>query len=249
VRDARAWGLVVMALSGLACGSSMPVGGTPGAAGTSGQAGATGGAGAGGTSGGAGATGGVGSAGGAGASGSSGAAGDTDGGAGDVVESEGGTCTAVVAQHPNEGAFHVDCLPVPTYGTKPPSSGNHYPIWADYKTYATPVPWGHLVHSLEHGAIVIVYNCPGGCAGEVAAAQAMIDALPVDPICTAPTKRRVILAPDPTLDIRWAASAWTWTIRAPCFDAAAFGAFAAAHYGMGGEDLCGELHEPFCAVN
>jgi Protein of unknown function (DUF3105) len=161
---------------------------------------------------------------------------------------EAGTCAALVAQHPDEGAFHVNCTPVPTYGTEPPSSGNHYPIWADFKTYTTPVPWGHLVHSLEHGAIVIVYNCPCGCDAEVAQAQAMIDALPVDPICTAPTKRRVILAPDPTLDVRWAASAWTWTLRASCFDAAAFNDFARAHYGMGGEDLCGELHEPFCAV-
>jgi hypothetical protein len=172
-------------------------------------------------------------------------AGEVDAGAMQIV---GGTCPAVVAQHPDEGAFHVNCTPVPTYGTKPPSSGNHYPIWADYKTYDAPVPWGHLVHSLEHGAVVIVYNCPGGCPDEVAAAQAMIDSLPVDAICTAPTKRRVILAPDPTLDIRWAASAWTWTLRASCFSAAAFGDFAKAHYGMGGENLCGELHEPFCAV-
>ena len=174
-------------------------------------------------------------------------AGNVDAG-GDVIEIEGGACTAVIAQHPNEGANHVDCLPVPTYQTKPPSSGNHYAIWADFKTYTTPVPWGHLVHALEHGAIVIVYNCPGGCPDEVAAAQKMIDAFPADPICASPPTHRLILAPDPTLDVRWAASAWTWTIRATCFDPDAFGAFAQAHYGMGGEDLCGELHEPFCDV-
>jgi len=171
-----------------------------------------------------------------------------DGALGDGMLVEGGACSAVVAQHADEGAFHVPCTPAPTYGTNPPSSGNHYQTWADYKTYDAPVPWGHLVHSLEHGAIVVVYNCPGGCPDEVAAAQAMIDALPVDPACTAPTQRRVIMAPDPTLDVRWAASAWTWTIRAPCFDAPTFTAFAQAHYGMGRENLCGELHEPFCAV-
>jgi len=174
-----------------------------------------------------------------------GAAGDADGSA---IEIDGGACSAIVAQHPDEGAFHVNCTPVPTYGTNPPSSGNHYMTWADYKTYDAPVPWGHLVHSLEHGTIVVVYNCPGGCPDEVAAAQAMIDALPVDATCTAPTKRRVILAPDPLLDVRWAASAWTWTLRATCFDAPTFSAFAKAHYDMGREDLCGELHEPFCVV-
>ena len=62
--------------------------------------------------------------------------------------------------------------------TKPPSSGNHYPIWPDYQTYDKPVPWGHLMHAMEHGAVIIVYNCPGGCPDEVAAAQAIIDQPP-----------------------------------------------------------------------
>ena len=172
----------------------------------------------------------------------------TAGAAGAVSPADGGTCTAVVAQHPDEGAVHVDCTTQLLYGTNPPSSGNHYPIWANYKTYAAPVPWGHLVHSLEHGAIVIVYNCPDGCADEVARAQAFIDALPLDPECTAPDVRRVILAPAPTLDVRWAASAWTWTLRASCFDETAFGAFVAAHYNMGREDFCTELNEPFCCA-
>jgi uncharacterized protein DUF3105 len=223
--DLRSCALALM-VSGLACGSASPVGGATATAGTSGAAGTTDGAG----------------------TGVAGASGDLDSSEGGVVETDGGACSWEIAQHPNEGAFHVDCLPVPTYGTKPPSSGNHYPIWADFKTYTTPVPWGHLVHSLEHGAIVIVYNCPEGCPDEVAAAQAMLDALPTDPICTAPTKHRAILAPDPTLDVRWAASAWTWTLRASCFDAPTFHDFATAHYGMGGEDLCIELHEPFCDV-
>jgi hypothetical protein len=182
-----------------------------------------------------------------------------DAGAEETIEIDGGTCTATIARHPDEGASHVDCLPVPTYGTNPPSSGNHYMVWADYKTYDAPVPWGHLVHSLEHGAIVIVYNCPGGCPDEVARAQAMIDGLPypLDPAdvdvagraaCVAPTKGRIILAPAPTLDVRWAASAWTWTLRASCFDEATFSAFAKTHYAKGSENFCSEYHEPFCAV-
>jgi hypothetical protein len=176
-----------------------------------------------------------------------GGSGGTTGAAGvGEVTTDGGACTVFIQQHADEGAGHVACSPPPTYATKPPSSGNHYATWADYKTYATPVPWGHLMHSMEHGAVVIVYNCPSGCADEVAAAQAMIDALPVDADCTAPTKRRVILAPDPTLDVRWAATAWTWTLRAPCFDAAAFSQFATDHYGKTIENFCAELHEPFC---
>jgi hypothetical protein len=229
---------LLLVLSGLACGSSAP-GGSPGAAGASGQAGGQAGGGIAGYA----------------VAGTSGAAGDADAAGGDadggaMQVDGGGACSAIVQLHPDEGAFHVDCLPEPTYNTNPPSSGNHYAIWADFKTYTTPVPWGHLVHALEHGAVVIVYNCPGGCPDEVAAAQALIDAFPADPLCSSPPTHRLILAPDPHLEagVRWAASAWTWTIKAPCFYAGAFSAFMHDHYGMGGEDLCGELHEPFCDV-
>jgi hypothetical protein len=180
--------------------------------------------------------------------GAAGTGGDPDAGDAADVDIDAGACNVQIAQHPDEGASHVDCTPVPKYKTKPPSSGNHYGNWADFKTYDKPVPWGHLVHSMEHGAVVIVYNCPGGCPDEVAAAQAMIDALPVDALCTGADKRRVILAPDPTLDVRWAASAWTWTLRASCFDAAAFSDFAKAHYNHAGENFCTELHQPFCDV-
>jgi hypothetical protein len=160
--------------------------------------------------------------------------------------SDGAACTAVIESHPEEGFQHLDChaTPNPPYLTNPPSSGNHFPYWADFHTYTQPIPWGNLVHDLEHGTVVIVYNCPDGCADEVAQAQAFIDNLPVDPICAEPDPRRVILAPDPTLTTRWAATAWTWTLRATCFDQQAFTVFYNDHYGHGREDLCGELNLP-----
>jgi hypothetical protein len=157
-----------------------------------------------------------------------------------------GPCEAIVQQQAIEGFAHVAlCSPV-TYGTKPPSSGDHYPDWAAYKTYTTPVPEGFYVHNLEHGSIVLTYNCgsdAGGCAADVAAAQAMLDALPADPECPAqgsPVRRRSLMTPDPKLDVPFAASAWGWTLRAKCFDATAFQAFALAHYNQGREDICAD---------
>ena len=72
--------------------------------------------------------------------------------------------------------------------------------------------------------------------------------MPIDSFCEAPDSRRVILAPDPTLpsDVRWAASAWTWTLRAPCFSEDAFATFVSDHYGHGREATCVELHAPLC---
>ena len=51
-------------------------------------------------------------------------------------------------------------------------------------------------------------------------------------------RHRFVMTPDPRLDVRFAASAWGWTLRADCFDPVAFLAFATAHYGQGPEATC-----------
>lgn len=175
--------------------------------------------------------------------GAGGAPGATGGAGGSVAtDTDAGKCGAVEATLPLEGAGHTNapCDPV-TYASNPPSSGTHYGIWTEFKTYDAPVPEGFWVHSLEHGAVVITYNCPGGCAAEIAAAQAMIDSLPVDPLCYpsgGTSLRRVVMTADPHLTTRFAASAWGFTLRAACFDPVPFRAFALAHYAHTVEDFC-----------
>ena len=160
---------------------------------------------------------------------------------------DGGACTTTIQQWPDEGATHVSCMSDVDYLTEPPSSGNHYTCWAAYQTYTAPIPWGNLVHSLEHGAIVIVYNCPAGCDADVANIQAFIDGLPPDSDC-APTlgKNRMILMPDPdpNLGVKFAASAWDWTLRADCFDPIAFRQFFDDHYDHGREVICEDGWQP-----
>jgi hypothetical protein len=154
----------------------------------------------------------------------------------------------VVQQHSIEGATHVPECSYVDYGTLPPSSGDHYAIWAAYQSYALPVPEGYWVHDLEHGAVVFTYHCEdAGCAGDVAAAQQLLDAYPDDPLCTAAgegVRHRLVMTPDPRLDVPFAASAWGWTLRAGCFDPAAFGDFLRAHYGQGPETTCGQGVDP-----
>jgi hypothetical protein len=160
---------------------------------------------------------------------------------------DGAQCTTTIAPHSDEGATHVSCMSEVSYQTEPPSSGNHYNCWAAYQTYSAPIPWGNLVHSLEHGAIVFVYNCPAGCAADVADMQAFIDGLPLDDDC-APTlgKNRIILMPDPdpNLGVKFAASAWDWTLRADCFDPVAFRQFFDDHYDHGREVICSDGWQP-----
>ena len=165
---------------------------------------------------------------------------EPDGASDASVRVEAGACNVAIQSHAIASSTHVmDCSPV-TYATSPPSSGLHYFTWALYRVYTVPVPLGSLVHNLEHGAVILFYNCPSGCADELARARAFVDSLPVDPICpTANPFHRVILVPDPSLDVRFAASAWGWTLRADCFDEAAFAEFVAAHYGEAPENICG----------
>jgi len=145
--------------------------------------------------------------------------------------------------HALEGGAHVAVCSVLSPGSNPPSSGPHYGTWAAFRTYATAIPRGFWIHSLEHGAVVITYNCPEGCAADVQAIEAMIAALPAEPLCqqTSQTVRtRVILTPDPKLDVRFAASSWGFTLRSDCFDSAAFRAFVLAHLGNAPENFCSD---------
>jgi hypothetical protein len=158
-----------------------------------------------------------------------------------AMVSDGQACTSVTERHPSEGNLHEGlCSPI-LYQTNPPSSGNHYPVWAVYKTYSKPFLPGFWVHNLEHGAVVITYNCPGGCPAEVSAAQAVIDGLPADPGCP---KRRVVMLPNPDLDVRFAASAWGVTLKASCFDPAAFAKFYTDNVGHGLEPVCDDGYDP-----
>jgi hypothetical protein len=157
---------------------------------------------------------------------------------------DGPSCAAVVTAHPIEGNLHMPvCSPL-VYGTNPPSSGDHYPIWAAYRTYTKPFLPGFWVHSLEHGTVVISYNCSDGCPSDVARIQAFIDALPAD--CAGPP-RRIILLPNPQLDVRFAASAWGFTLKSECFDRAAFAEFVAAHYNHAPEAICANGLDPLTA--
>ncbi len=148
-------------------------------------------------------------------------------------------CALDIQQHPSEGQMHVpDCSAV-TYGTNPPSSGNHYPDWAAFQSYDFAVPRGFLVHDLEHGAVVISYRCDQGCAADLASIQELVSSLEPDSTCAGNSARlRVVVTPDPQLDVPFAAAAWTWTLRAACFDPDSFAWFIGQHLGKAPEDTC-----------
>lgn len=150
-------------------------------------------------------------------------------------------CSTVVEEHVAEFGAHTDtfCAPL-TFSTNPPASGTHYGSWPAFKVYDAPVPWGYLLHGMEHGAVVISYNCPAGCPEDLAAAKAFVASLPNKAGCTTPS---IILSPEPSLDVRFGASAWndpkSYTLRASCFDRDAFARFYTDHVDRNYESTCG----------
>ena len=148
-----------------------------------------------------------------------------------------GDCQIEMAAPPDEGHAHVPVCTAVSYQSRPPSSGSHYASWPVFRIYDHPVPWGFLVHGLEHGAVVVAYNCPDGCATQIDQIKALYASLPPRESCSGPP---VIVAPDPTLDVPFAASAWGVTLRAQCFDRDRFAAFIDSHRDHGREYFPGD---------
>lgn len=126
-----------------------------------------------------------------------------------------------------------------SFNSTPPASGPHYPIWADFKEFTTPVPPGYWLHSAEHGAIVLLTKCSGAaCEPILDGFRKVRDALPTDPSCDPAARVRVIITPYPDLDVPVAAVAWGWTYKADCLDLPTLTQFARDRYAQGPENVC-----------
>jgi hypothetical protein len=134
---------------------------------------------------------------------------------------------------PDEGAVHVAMGTPVAYVHNPPASGNHWPTPAAWGVHPEQVPREQWVHNLEHGGIVLLYNCPGGCANDVAALTAILQSHPPDKF----NEVRMLLTPDPLLPKAFAAVAWDWAWTGAAVDNAIIQCFVAARYGRGPEDI------------
>lgn len=152
-----------------------------------------------------------------------------------------GGCNVRLADPPLMDSPHVPEGTVVTYDSNPPSSGPHYPIWANFQEFTIPVADGYLVHSMEHGGVLLLYKCDpdaGSCADIVAGMRAVRDAYPTDFLCDPSIRVRIVIAPRPDNDVPVAAAAWGHIYRADCMDVASLTQFVTAHYGQGPETSC-----------
>jgi len=152
------------------------------------------------------------------------------------------SCAVVLEAPELLPATHVPEGTVITYNSNPPSSGNHYPSWANFQEFDKPVDHGYLVHSMEHGAVVLFYKCDSptgpGCAPLVEGLRKVRGAVKRDPLCTEQINARVIIVPDPRITTPVAAAAWGFTYAADCVDEPTLSTFIAENIALGPEDIC-----------
>jgi uncharacterized protein DUF3105 len=145
-----------------------------------------------------------------------------------------GSCTMTESAVANEGWVHVAEGSSVNYQHNPPASGPHYPVWARYQSYTTPVARPYWVHNLEHGAIVLVHR-PDASPAFVSTLTDTFRALPNDSSCGHP---RALLTPDPLLARPVAVIAANFVLEGDCVSPDAIRRFALAHRAQAPENIC-----------
>src|SRR3990167_2386903 len=59
----------------------------------------------------------------------------------------------------SQGRDHVPAGTIGEYNSNPPTSGPHYAQWEKPGIYSKVLQDGNLIQSLEHGYVIISYNC------------------------------------------------------------------------------------------
>ena len=132
-----------------------------------------------------------------------------------------------------EGRDHVDIGTPIVYQNRPPSSGPHYPRTLRYGVLDRDVEPGYWVHNLEHGGIVVLYNCAEPCPALVRQLREVYAKAP-------PSERyhvvKLAAVPDHDMDHQLAVVAWGYIDEMDAFDADRILAFYREHVDRGPED-------------
>ena len=135
---------------------------------------------------------------------------------------------------PTEDPLHVQPNQQATYKTYPPSSGKHYGQYLDWGVYTKDVPPEYWVHGLEHGGIVILYNCAllGDCTKAQKTMETLFKAAPPDP----EFKRvKILISPNSKITSPVVALAWGWQLNLNDINQTALIAFYQKYVNQGPE--------------
>jgi hypothetical protein len=112
-------------------------------------------------------------------------------------------------------ATHLTPPATAKYLHDPPTSGCHYSLAGQAPVpagaYDKPIGPEYWVHNLEHGYIVVLYNCPEppGCSDDFNKLHDWFKSLPADP-GGAVGYAKVLILPWSTMKPKFAVVAWDW---------------------------------------
>lgn len=135
------------------------------------------------------------------------------------------------------------------YPTNPPTHGPHYGDWVRAGVYSDPKDDRNMVHSLEHGYVIMHYKCnlvTSGKSQESSGSATPSGKLDIQAECDQRKsqleaiygkkgKRKLIVVPRPNLDTNFAMTAWTYLEKFNDFDTKRIEAFIDAHFENGPE--------------
>ena len=150
---------------------------------------------------------------------------------------------------PEMAHTHVDPPTQIQYNHNPPTSGCHYnlgfgksPITPGVYTQHVDAPY--WVHNLEHGYIIVFYNCPSGCAADFQKLREWFAKQPVDPALQAVAQQQSGFTPYPKIlvlpwsfDHKFAAVSWDYYDPMDSLDLTEIDAFVANHIDHGPEGV------------
>lgn len=127
----------------------------------------------------------------------------------------------------SEGRGHLPFASEVRYEGNPPHSGPHYSDATYWGLHESTVDRGTYVHNLEHGGIVLAYNCTD-CNDEIRAFADLVAQRP---------DMRILVTRDVDLPTRFAAVSWTWSWTFEAMDTDAVMCFVDQHEGFGPENI------------
>lgn len=148
------------------------------------------------------------------------------------------------ARMPDLGREHVSEQMVAStqYNSNPPTSGPHLPSWVRPGIYTEPQKEGELIHSLEHGYVVISYNCAalGGETTATASAQTQSTACTqltsaLEAVARKKELKKLVVVPRAGMESAIALTAWTYIDTFNSFDEARIVRFIDFHRDHGPE--------------
>ena len=104
------------------------------------------------------------------------------------------------------------------YDSRPPIGGPHYrSAYPQYGVVDHAVLPGYWLNNLEHGAVVLLYNCPTACPDLVAGIRDLYQQLPLGENETSGVPR-LLAVPYTEMDHRLAVVAWDHLLELDAFD-------------------------------